>query len=89
MPQPAAGDRDFQGWPPDLDSELVRATAGLEEVRRNLASYEPIVYVKGKDEDTIPARAPERVALLRLSPDPPARTLVLSGGERRMTSCAG
>ena len=74
MPEPAAGDRDFQGQSPDLRSKLVRAAAGLDEVQRNLAFYEPIVYVQGKVEATIPARAPDRVALLRLDTDWEAST---------------
>ena len=48
MPEPATGDRDFQGRSPDLDNQLIRANAGLEEVQRNLAFYEPVVYVQGK-----------------------------------------
>lgn len=53
------------------DPVLVYAT--LEEVRRNMASTgfpaERIAYVQGKVEDTIPAQAPERIALLRLDTD--------------------
>ena len=74
MPAPAAADRDFQGRPPDLDNELVRAAAGLDEVQQTLAFYEPVIYVQGKVEETIPTRAPERVALLRLDTDWEAST---------------
>jgi O-methyltransferase len=53
--------------------DLVFAYASLEEVRRNLASTgypdERVAYVQGKVEDTIPAHAPERIALLRLDTD--------------------
>lgn len=49
------------------------AYAPLQEVKRNMASTgypeEMLVYVEGKVEDTIPARAPERIALLRLDTD--------------------
>jgi hypothetical protein len=45
----------------------------LEEVRRNLASTgypgERLAFVEGRVEETIPARAPERIALLRLDTD--------------------
>jgi O-methyltransferase len=51
----------------------VFAYASLEEVRRNIASTgypaERISFVQGKVEDTIPAQAPERIALLRLDTD--------------------
>jgi O-methyltransferase len=47
--------------------------APLEEVRRNMESTgypaERVHYVKGKVEDTLPAQAPERIALLRLDTD--------------------
>lgn len=47
--------------------------ASLEDVRANLVSTgypeDKVVYVKGKVEDTIPARIPERIALLRLDTD--------------------
>lgn len=45
----------------------------LEEVRRNLAAVgypeDRITYVQGKVEETLPAAAPERIALLRLDTD--------------------
>lgn len=48
-------------------------TASLDDVRRNLASTgypaQHIHYVAGKVEDTLPAAAPERIALLRLDTD--------------------
>jgi O-methyltransferase len=51
----------------------VLAYASLEDVRANLGStgYPPdrIHFVQGKVEDTIPASAPDRIALLRLDTD--------------------
>jgi hypothetical protein len=69
MPAAESGDVNFHGERPDLDNELVRADAGIEEVRRNLGFYEPVVFVAGRVEHTIPARAPDRIALLRLDTD--------------------
>ena len=47
--------------------------AGLDEVRANMAATgypaERIRFVEGRVEDTIPASAPERIALLRLDTD--------------------
>jgi O-methyltransferase len=49
------------------------AAASLAEVRANMASTgiaaERVEYVRGPVEQTIPARVPERVALLRLDTD--------------------
>ena len=49
------------------------AYASLEEVRRNLASTgypeDNLVFVQGEVEGTLPDRAPERIALLRLDTD--------------------
>ncbi len=57
----------------------VFAFGALEEVRRNMASTghapERVRFVRGKVEDTIPAQAPERIALLRLDTDWYASTL--------------
>jgi O-methyltransferase len=57
----------------DAVGELTRAIAGLEEVRANMARTgypsERLHYVEGKVEDTIPDRAPERIAILRLDTD--------------------
>jgi predicted O-methyltransferase YrrM len=51
----------------------VFAFGALDEVRRNMASTghapERVRFVPGKVEDTIPADAPERIALLRLDTD--------------------
>lgn len=47
--------------------------AGLDEVRANMASTgypaSMLDFVAGKVEDTLPARAPEKIALLRLDTD--------------------
>lgn len=47
------------------------AWATLDDVRSNIAStgYPAVEYVKGKVEETIPAHAPSRIALLRLDTD--------------------
>ncbi len=46
-------------------------TASLEEVKANMAptGHENVVYVEGLVEETIPAQAPEEIALLRLDTD--------------------
>ena len=69
MPEAGVHDRDFQDQAPDLGNELVQAAARLEEVQRNLAFYDKTVFVSGKVEDTIPARAPAEIALCRLDTD--------------------
>lgn len=59
----------------EQDPEIsdVWARANLEEVRGNMRETgypsENISYVKGKVEETLPARAPDRIALLRLDTD--------------------
>lgn len=59
----AATGRDAKVW----------AYSPLDEVRRNLASTgypaDRLHFVQGKVEDTIPANAPEAIALLRLDTD--------------------
>lgn len=79
MSEPTDADRGVGGE--SARSQLERsskdapvwAVASLDDVRANLAStgYPPerIHFVKGKVEDTIPATAPERIALLRLDTD--------------------
>jgi len=51
----------------------IRCYSPLEEVKRNMDStgYPPadISYIKGKVEDTVPAAAPEQIAVLRLDTD--------------------
>lgn len=54
-------------------SEVVWAYSPIEEVKQNIerTGYPPerLQFVKGKVEDTIPARVPDRIALLRLDTD--------------------
>lgn len=55
------------------DPESVWCVASLEEVRTALlgTGYDParVRFVKGRVEETLPAEAPERIALLRLDTD--------------------
>lgn len=81
MTEPGAADVTWQGLPAGVEwrqrggdapiSEWCRA--GIEEVRRNMQATgypsERIRYVPGKVEDTLPAHAPEAIALLRLDTD--------------------
>lgn len=80
MPQPTADDRNYRG---EAAEELltrrhrgqawVQAYSPLEDVKTALASTgytsEKMVFVRGRVEDTIPANAPEAIALLRLDTD--------------------
>lgn len=77
MPAPTSSDVDLNGRPATVKFEQYKASgdgwcaASLEEVRANLASAgcaDPHL-VKGRVEDTIPAHAPERIAILRLDTD--------------------
>ena len=47
--------------------------ANLEEVKKNMQttsfSDEKLIYVKGKVEDTIPEKMPDKISLLRLDTD--------------------
>jgi hypothetical protein len=79
MTEPTVDDRDANGTP--AATELAAARKGgvnwccapLEEVRSNMAKtgypIERVHYVKGRVEETIPALAPQAVALLRLDTD--------------------
>lgn len=80
MPAPSA--EDTASWEADPHEEWARNQRGpinewcyspLEEVRMHMASTgvdsDRLEYVQGKVEDTLPSRAPERVALLRLDTD--------------------
>jgi O-methyltransferase len=78
MTSPAEIDRDLAGRSAaalmeheDPASSQVWAAASLDEVRRNLAStgYKRVDYVEGDVLETIPDRAPEAIALLRLDTD--------------------
>jgi O-methyltransferase len=80
MSAPTAVDRSLRG---ELASDLLESSdprssnvwayGALDEVKANLrrTGYDEadIVFVQGKVEDTIPMRAPERIALLRLDTD--------------------
>jgi hypothetical protein len=68
------GERMTDGWDGRRAADdPVLCIASLEDVRDNMAStgYPPdrIEFVRGKVEDTIPVRAPDRIALLRLDTD--------------------
>ena len=81
MTQPSSDDVDYRGV--DAEPEFVRTRTGADEsdwcratiaeVENNLTgtSYprERIKLIKGKVEETIPAQAPDRIALLRLDTD--------------------
>lgn len=77
MPPPTEVDRDFRGV---AAAEIFRSfakrrerwcAASLEEVRANIEStgYCYVQFIKGRVEDTIPVRAPQSIALLRLDTD--------------------
>jgi len=79
MPPPSDVDIDYRGNTAELllndpsragDITLV---AQLDEVRQNMASTNypesKIHYIEGKVENTVPERAPEQIALLRLDTD--------------------
>ena len=80
MPEPGEIDKDFRGEPAaaqlqrqNKNTSQVWAYSPIDEVQRNLLSTgfdkSQIVFTKGKVEDTIPAHAPEQIALLRLDTD--------------------
>jgi O-methyltransferase len=81
MPEPGPADVHYTGeqmaavWDRYRDDREsgVLAYSALDEVQANMASTgfpaERTHYVKGRVEDTIPARIPERIAVLRLDTD--------------------
>jgi hypothetical protein len=80
MSEPTDVDKDMQGQAAahllathDKGKDLIWAYGPLEEVQRNLHStgYDKdlMKFVRGKVEETLPANAPERIALLRLDTD--------------------
>jgi O-methyltransferase len=78
MTAPADVDRDLAGRSAsallereDPASSHVWAAASLDEVQQNLSStgYERLDYVEGDVLETIPSRAPQEIALLRLDTD--------------------
>jgi O-methyltransferase len=80
MPEPTDADRSFRHdaakdllRESDRETALVWAYSPLDEVKRNLrdTGYPEanIAFVQGKVEVTLPAAAPDRIALLRLDTD--------------------
>jgi O-methyltransferase len=81
MSEPGAVDVDFRGEAAatrlshtrKTKSSEIWAYSPVEEVRRNMAqtgySESRLHFIEGKVEDTLPARAPEQIALLRLDTD--------------------
>lgn len=80
MPEPSDIDTDMNGrsahdWLLEAGhmGDMVRANCPLIEARLNLGStgydLERIVFVEGKVEETLPERAPEQIAILRLDTD--------------------
>lgn len=73
----------YEGMPDSTDKDVFfdgastipkgALAAGLEEVRGNMSRTgypeDRLIYVKGMVEDTLPAKAPEKLALLRLDTD--------------------
>jgi hypothetical protein len=79
MPAPTEHDRSHHGHAAsdllrdDREDGLIRAVGPLEVVKGAMGatgySASRVHYVQGKVEDTVPAGAPERIALLRLDTD--------------------
>jgi hypothetical protein len=75
MSDPTDLDVDYEGTraADHMDRHVPHTLSPLEEVRANLfgTGYprDAIHFVEGKVEDTLPSRAPERIALLRLDTD--------------------
>ena len=69
------GNRGIDGWRPHrkTDESSDWAYASLEEVRANMEStgypMDKVFFVKGMVEDTIPAKSPDTIAMLRLDTD--------------------
>ena len=75
MPPPTAEDVDYQGRMAQkyMDRDPQLNAISLAEVQANLGKTnypkERVHYVRGKVEDTLPAKAPQNIALLRLDTD--------------------
>lgn len=82
MTAPSAVDKDFSGEDASRlladaidvkEDASIWAISSLDAVKRAMTDtgYDPekIVYVAGRVEDTIPAKAPDKIALLRLDTD--------------------
>jgi O-methyltransferase len=69
------GNSGMEGWSPHrkTDQSSDWAYASLEDVRANLESTQysmnQVFFVKGMVEETLPATAPDSIALLRLDTD--------------------
>ena len=69
------GNRGIDGWRPHkkTDQSSDWAYASVEKVRANMEStgypMDQVFFVKGMVEETLPAKAPEAIALLRLDTD--------------------
>jgi hypothetical protein len=80
MPNPSACDIDWRGESArDLlhqsghDADMVRARCSLRDVKEALMQtrypWEKLSFIEGRVENTLPAQAPEQIALLRLDTD--------------------
>lgn len=82
MSEPTDFDKDLHGESAasclqrhagEKDTSWMWAYSPIEEVQRNLQStgygMEDVEFVQGKVEETIPANAPEKIAILRLDTD--------------------
>lgn len=80
LPEPGEFDREAgtgrsasELWAEATEGSPMRSIASLRDVRANLASVgypnERIRFVQGKVEATIPAHAPDKIAILRLDTD--------------------
>lgn len=80
MSEPSGVDQTFRGEAAstlmaknERETSAIWAYGALDEVRKNVLStgYDPslVAFVQGKVEDTLPAHAPETIALLRLDTD--------------------
>jgi O-methyltransferase len=80
MSEPTGVDKTFRGEAAgalmaknERETSAIWAFGALDEVKKNVlgTGYDPslVEFVQGKVEDTLPARAPEQIALLRLDTD--------------------
>jgi len=73
MSPPGSNDVDLRGTHADLAAPTGSFSASAEQVAANLAStgypMQRVHLIKGKVEDTIPSRAADEIALLRLDTD--------------------
>ena len=69
------GNSGFEGWEPHrkTDQSSDWAYASLDEVRANMEStgypMDKVFFIKGMVEETLPSKAPDSIALLRLDTD--------------------